>query len=99
MAASKIGSLTNAVSKIKGAKGLANILQKTKAATGANTATMVGTVWNTASEAGFEAFEINKSIRQQLAQKAGYNSFEEIQDAELAARIKDKAGAAAAQTY
>lgn len=55
-------------------------------------------MYNTASEAGFEAFEVNNNVRELLAQQYGYDSYEQA-PYKVQKEIALKAGEHAARTY
>lgn len=101
--ASRLGSASKALqgSRFLAARKFGSALKQTGQAAGINTQLAASTLYNTISEAGFEANEVNKTIREQYAQRAGYRSFEEFEaaDPERAAVARDKAGSAAGRTF
>lgn len=97
---SKIGSVSKALSATKYGKTLGKALSSTSSATGLNTANVMTTAFNTVAEASMEAEEVNRSIRNTLAAKKGFQSYDSIPDDDPAkVEIKEKAGQAATRTF
>lgn len=96
----KLGSASKllAADATKLGQALGKGLAKTTQATGVNSSLALTTFYNTISEAGFEAHEANKNLREEYARAQGYESYEE-----LPKHIKNvvdlKAGEAAARTF
>lgn len=82
----------------KASRGLGTALKGVREATGLSTKAALITAWNTATEAGFEAHDTNKMLREQLAQQKGYASFAEV-PVEEQESIRDQAAQGAARTY
>lgn len=98
----KVGSLSKALqaSKMLKARKFGNKLKEFGQKAGVNTQLATSTLYNTISEAGFEAAEVNAVMREEFARQLGFNSYEEAQrNPEADAIIRDKAGAAAARTF
>ena len=66
----------------------------------ANRATVgFSTLYNTVNESGFEAHEMNKSIRNDLARHNGYASYDAITDPALKTKIDEDSGLASKHTF
>jgi len=102
---SKVGSVSKWLMGVerlgltgKAARGLGKTLKGIKEATGISTKASLITAWNTFTEAGFEANDTNKMLREQLAQQKGYASFSEVPEEEQDV-IRDQAAQGAARTF
>lgn len=82
----------------KASRGLGKAMAATKAATGVSTSALLTTVYNTVTEAGFEAHDVNTMLRQQLAQQKGFSSFEDAPE-DVQDVIRDQAAQGAARTF
>lgn len=74
------------------------MLTNTTELTGINTKGALTTFYNTVSEAGFEAYEANKSLRDEYARTFGYFNYEAVPEKEKAL-IAEKAGEGAARVF
>lgn len=96
----KISTALRGMEKSKRALNFAKQLEKVTDFTGVDSKLAVSTLYNTVSEAGFEAAEVNAVMREEFAKQMGFASYEEAQkDPEADAIIRDKAGASAARTF
>lgn len=103
---SKIGSVSKALQATKAANSLGklsrnigNALSNASKATGANTANVLTTAFNTVAESSVEAAEVNRSIRDSLAQAQGFDDYNSMPDSEAKTSISQQAGEAAARTF
>lgn len=96
----KVGSSAKALSGSSKKMGqiMGKALSKTTEATGVNTSLALTTFYNTVSEAGFEAHEANKNLREEYAKAQGYESYQELPK-HVKNLVDQKAGEAAARTF
>jgi hypothetical protein len=99
----KLGKITTALRSLEKSKRALNFAKKLETFTdftGIDSKLAVSTLYNTVSEAGFEAAEVNAVMREEFARQMGFDSYEQAkEDPEADAIIRDKAGASAARTF
>lgn len=76
-----LGRITGLTSTFGKASRVGRLLSSVTEATGANTGTVASTIYNTISEAGFEAKDTRDNYRETRAQALGYKNYKELPEA------------------
>lgn len=94
----KLGSVSKLLSNTQRGAKLGKALANISKSTGINTSNLTASVYNTTSEAYFEAKEARDQVREALAIREGYSSFAELPE-EIQTSVDNQAGEAAARVF